>query len=118
MSTYRIRYNKSSIHIEGFDTATTGGGQDMGSHVSYAAYSHCPALTRHAARMGFQNRVIELRHEDDPTIAPGRVRRGTEVAEWDDPRAVLEAARLRNRVHGGKVCAKCTEAAMRAIEQS
>ena len=100
--TYKLRYNKSSVHIEGFETRTTGGGVDTGKgYVSYYALSHCPALTRGAVRMGYV--VMGVRNPETREVE--------RVSEWDTVEGVLAAFDTYARVHNAKPCQKCREAA-------
>lgn len=111
---YRIRFpRRGLVHIEGLAVATGGGGNDMGSHISYFAQSHCSALTRNATRMSYETYTVELRHEDDPAITRGQVRRERRIAEFDTPAAALAAAERRAYRDGGTVCTKCRAAATR-----
>lgn len=115
MSSYRIRTTKTSAHIEGFAPATTGGGQDMGDHVSYSAYSHCSTLTGRAHLMAYATHTVQLRHEDDATVAPGRVRNVQHITEFDSAQDAYDAALRYAQRHGGeRICAKCTAAAQAA----
>lgn len=102
----RIRYNKSSIHIQGLGEAGNYGahaGQDLGEgYVRYAPESHCPALTRSGWNMG----VVTECHEDR-SAGNGRVKRTYTDQVWTSATEALAAARLRSAVHGGRVCAKC-----------
>jgi hypothetical protein len=43
---YSIRYNRTTNHIDGIGPRTTGGGNDMGDHISAYAENACGALTR------------------------------------------------------------------------
>ena len=114
--TYRIRFpRRGLVHIEGFDAATTGGGNDMGSHISYAAESHCAALTRGAYSMGQETVPVVLRHEDDATIAPGKIRRVSRVVEYTTAADALAGAEAYGRTHGGDVCSNCRAAAERTM---
>lgn len=114
----RIRYSRTATHIEGFGAATTGGGNDMGDHVSAYALNHCSALTRGATRMGHLTHTVEVRHEDDPTVPAGRVRRAKMITEFDSAQAAYDAAlKLARRNGGERICAKCTAAAQAAGAQ-
>jgi hypothetical protein len=108
-----IRYNRSSVHIEGLETLVTGGGNDMGSHISNYSYSTCPALTRYATTMGYLSETVELRNAEDPTIPVGRVKRSKVVREFETAAEALEAAREYVSIHGGKVCLKCEARALK-----
>ncbi len=100
-----LRYNKTSVHIEGLDTRTTGGGNDTGKgYVSYAASSACPALTRGAIRMGYVK--MALRNRETGEVES--------VNEWATPAEALAAAELYGNVHRAKVCQHCGNAARAA----
>lgn len=44
---YTLKQKRNgAIHIDGFDARTTGGGNDMGDHISYYAKSACAALSK------------------------------------------------------------------------
>ncbi|MFE9256516.1 hypothetical protein [Streptomyces sp. NPDC006879] len=47
MSGYTIKFNRTTNHIDGLTVRTTGGGKDMGDHVSYYAENACGSLTRY-----------------------------------------------------------------------
>lgn len=115
-TTLRIRFTRTATHIEGFATATTGGGNDTGKgHISYSADSHCSSLTRNGYRMGYVTETIELRHEDDATIAPGRVRCTSVAREFTTAQDAYDAALAYARRNGGeRICDKCTAAAQAA----
>jgi hypothetical protein len=53
----KIKYNKATNHIDGLNIRTTGGGQDMGDHVSDYSLNACGSLTRYRMADGpsFQN---------------------------------------------------------------
>jgi hypothetical protein len=113
--TYTLRFpRKGLLHIDGFDPATTGGGNDMGSHISYAPESHCAVLTRRGHLMSYAEHTVEIRHADDPTVAPGRVRRSKQVTAWTSAREVLAAAHEYARVYHYDICSNCLAAAERA----
>lgn len=113
---YTIRFpRKGLVHIAGFEPATKGGGNDMGDHVSYAPESHCPTLTRRGHLMSEKTQQVTLRHEDDDTITPGRVRRVSRVMEWATAREVLEAAREHARIFNHDICGCCLAAAERTV---
>jgi hypothetical protein len=82
---YTIRYNRTTNHIDGISARTTGGGNDMGSHVSDYSLSACGALTR------------------------GRFGAGKSFESLAD---ALEAARLAG---GRKLCKTCEKAALAQI---
>ncbi|MFI2188003.1 hypothetical protein [Streptomyces sioyaensis] len=44
---YTIKYNRTSNHIGGLTVRTTGGGKDMGDHVSDYSQNACGSLTRY-----------------------------------------------------------------------
>ncbi|MFE0699403.1 hypothetical protein [Streptomyces sp. NPDC058872] len=52
MSGYTIKYNRTTNHIDGLTVRTTGGGKDMGDHVSYYAENACGSLTRYRFAQG------------------------------------------------------------------
>jgi hypothetical protein len=114
-TTLRIRYTRTATHIEGFAPATTGGGNDMGDHVSYSADSHCSSLTRNGYRMGYVTETIERRHTDDANIPAGKVRCTTVAREFDTAQAAYDAAlAYARRNQGERICAKCAAAAAAA----
>jgi hypothetical protein len=44
---YRIiSKGRGTLHVDGLSAATTGGGKDMGDHVSAFTYTPCAGLTR------------------------------------------------------------------------
>ncbi|MFE3591959.1 hypothetical protein ACFXOY_31150 [Streptomyces niveus] len=49
---YTVKYNRSTNHIDGLTVRTTGGGKDMGDHVSYYAENACGSLTRYRFAQG------------------------------------------------------------------
>lgn len=104
-ATYRIRYNRTAIHIEGLESAGNYGpnaGADLGEgYVRYAPQSHCPALTRHAVHMAYHTTSVTT------PLGNGRVRHSSVAVEYTTAAEALAAAVQRNRIHGGKVCAKC-----------
>lgn len=118
MSGYTIKYNKSTTHITGFEPRTQvgeyGGSDARGKgFVEYAPDSHCPALTRHGVRM-----MTEATVTTEPSDQPGRVRRVENIKIYTSASEALGAARNRIRIHGGKVCKKCCEAATAVIEST
>jgi hypothetical protein len=59
MTTYTVKSNRSSYHIDGMPTRSKGLGQDTGKgHVSYFADSTCGALTRGRFQDDFQTEDI------------------------------------------------------------
>ncbi|MEU9388682.1 hypothetical protein AB0D86_01615 [Streptomyces sp. NPDC048324] len=52
MSSYTVKYNRTTNHIDGLTVRTTGGGKDMGDHVSYYAENACGSLTRYRFAQG------------------------------------------------------------------
>ncbi|MFD7611003.1 hypothetical protein [Streptomyces sp. NPDC059828] len=52
MSGYTIKYNRTTNHIDGLTVRSTGGGKDMGDHVSYYAENACGSLTRYRFAQG------------------------------------------------------------------
>lgn len=88
-----IRYNGSSIHLQGIAASTpyTGDGEDNGSGVvAYYAESACGSLTRNGYRM-----------------ATGKT--------YETATEALEGAREMASSHGLKVCKNCEKAAKWAI---
>ncbi|MDX3295125.1 hypothetical protein PV569_15565 [Streptomyces scabiei] len=49
---YTVKYNRTTNHIDGLTVRTTGGGKDMGDHVSYYAENACGSLTRYRFAQG------------------------------------------------------------------
>lgn len=90
----RLAVNRSSVHIDGINARTQGGGNDTGDHVTYFAETACGALTR------------------------GRFEyRTPEVADINDMSQVLMAAELNAAINGRKMCKNCTKAAEEIIAQ-
>jgi hypothetical protein len=83
---FTVKYNRTTNHIDGLAIRSTGGGNDMGDHVSDYALSACPSLTRY-------------------TFADG--------ARFEDVEDALEAAR---KAGGRKLCKHCEKAAEAMIE--
>lgn len=84
MPTYTVRYTRTSNHIDGVNIRTTGGGNDVGGHISYYAQSACPSLTRMGTRMGVGK-------------------------SFEDPKEALDSART---AYNNKLCAACEKAAL------
>ncbi len=104
-ATITLRYNKTSVHIDGLDTRTTGGGNDTGrGYVTYAAQSACPALTRGAIRMGYVKMAVRNRETGDVES----------VDTWATPAEALAAAELYGGTRRVKVCQHCANAARAA----
>lgn len=109
-----IRFpRKGLVHISGLEVSTTGGGNDMGDHVSYAAETHCAALTRGATRFSYLTHTVELRNADDASIPVGRVKRAQVATVFATGADALEAARKLAARNGGDVCGNCEKAAQR-----
>ncbi|MGW9280716.1 hypothetical protein ACWGSA_00795 [Streptomyces diastaticus] len=83
---FTIKYNGTTNHIDGLTVRTTGGGTDMGDHVSDYALNACPSLTRY------------------------RYAQGPEFADAED---ALGAARTAG---GRKLCKHCAKAAEAMVE--
>jgi hypothetical protein len=83
---FTVKYNRTTNHIDGLAIRSTGGGNDMGDHVSDYALSACPSLTRY-------------------NFADG--------AQFEDVEDALEAAR---KAGGRKLCKHCEKAAEAMIE--
>lgn len=49
---YTIKYNRTTSHIDGLAVRTTGGGNDMGDHVSDYSQNACGSLTRYTFAEG------------------------------------------------------------------
>ncbi|QAY26947.1 hypothetical protein SEA_SHAWTY_22 [Streptomyces phage Shawty] len=49
---FGIKYNRTTNHIDGLAIRSTGGGNDMGDHVSDYALNACPSLTRYRFAQG------------------------------------------------------------------
>lgn len=82
---YRIKYNRTTVHIDGVPERTKPAGEASGGVVGYYARSACPALTRSGRRMA--------------TYGP----------EHTDPEQALAAARGL-ACNGLKVCRTCEAA--------
>lgn len=90
----RLAVNRNSVHIDGINARTQGGGNDTGDHVTYFAETACGALTR------------------------GRFEyRTPEVADINDMSQVLKAAQLNADINGRKLCRNCAKAAQEIIDQ-
>lgn len=91
MSTFMIKYNRSSYHIDGIPTRTKGTGQDTGTGaIPYFAESTCGALTR------------------------GRF---CESTTGDNLADILREATLRAANNNMKMCRNCEKAAQEIIAQ-
>jgi hypothetical protein len=98
--TYRIRYSRTAVHLEGFAPRVTGGGTDRGGVVSTWSQSHCSGLTRSRTEVA----VV--------------VAAGGKVSEFADVQDAYDRALRVAKNHGGeRICAKCTEAARLAGAQ-
>lgn len=86
MTTYTVLYNRSSVHINGLATRSTGRGTDMGDHISYYAQNACGALSRGASTM-----------------------QASKTSE--NVTEILKAARGTSAAVGNKLCKKCEAAA-------
>ena len=106
---YTVRYNRTSVHIEGLGSAGNYGpnaGMDLGEgYVRYDAYSHCPALTRGAIRMQPQTDTVVKR------LGNGRVRRHSVVTTYSTAADALRAAEALAYSVRNKMCTKCAERA-------
>jgi hypothetical protein len=89
-----IKYNRTTIHIEGLTEQTTGGGEVRGSVVTYYAQSACAGLTRSGYNMAYGN--IGFTSASD----------------------ALTDARSKADATGRKLCKSCEKAALRMIEES
>lgn len=49
---FTVKYNRATNHIDGLTVRTTGGGNDVGDHVSDYAQNACPSLTRYRFAQG------------------------------------------------------------------
>ncbi|MFH9802804.1 hypothetical protein ACH4M0_11260 [Streptomyces albidoflavus] len=56
---FTVKYNGTTNHIDGLTVRTTGGGADMGDHVSDYALNACPSLTRYRYAQGPQFDSVE-----------------------------------------------------------
>lgn len=96
--TLSLRYNRTSVHIDGLGHRGSYGknaGGDMGrGFVEYVPNSHCPALSRSISKMAV------------------KATSKREVIYFETAEEALLAAQRHARIYGGKVCAKCTEAAL------
>lgn len=90
MSTYTIKYNRSSIHIDGLEIRTTSSGEEKGGVVTYYAENACGALTSSGTRMA----TAGTSHD---------------VAD------ALKKARGKANALGNKLCKKCEAAALSMI---
>lgn len=82
---FTVKYNRTTNHIDGIESATMGGGNEVGGVVGYYAQSACSALTR------------------------GRFATGKQT---EDLAEALKSARIAG---GRKVCKKCEKAAEAAL---
>lgn len=92
MSTYTLRYNRTSIHIDGLSIRTKSDGKDVGGHVSYYAENACGALSRSGSKMAVSTTS-------------------------DDVAAILKAARSKAIAIGNKLCKTCEAAAEAMIAE-
>lgn len=91
-----IRYNRSSVHIQGLTERTTGAVNnkaEVTGVVSYYAESACGGLTRSGYKMAVSN-------------------------TYDNAEAALKGAQLKARALGLKMCKSCEKAAQRMIDET
>ena len=83
-----VKKGQGTVHVEGdLSPRTTGGGNDMGDHVSYTPDSHCAGLTR----------------------------LGPHKATYSGHDTAADAMTSLQSGYAGKPCAKCTGALQRIL---
>ncbi|MFD8226874.1 hypothetical protein ACFV16_22185 [Streptomyces massasporeus] len=90
----RIKYNGSSVHIDGLNIRTTGGGNDVGGHISYYAKSACATITRNGYRMAT-----------------------AKTDELATAEQALKVAKALARSMGKRLCKSCEAAALAQIDE-